>query len=451
MSTSPGHRLRSLLPALVAALCTGAGAIEPGLEIVWRDEFGGASINTANWTHEVNAWGGGNNELQYYTARTLNSFVSGGNLTIRARKEPYTEIDPSDGVEKTRQYTSARLNSRFKGDWTYGRMEVRAKLPSGQGLWPAIWMLPSDYEYGGWAASGEIDILELRGETPTEAIFSLHYGAPYPGNVYSSGSISTVDLSQDFHVYAVEWEEGRIRWFLDGELVQTRTSWWSSAGAYPAPFNKRFHLLLNVAVGGNFLMNPPENPDYFPQEMVVDWVRVSQIGQQRPYLGAPVELPGRIEAEHFDLGGQGYAYNDTTGANLGDGERPEESVDLEVTSDPGSSGNLGFVQPGEWVEYSVTVPADGSFTSSFRTASAAGGGTATLRVRSPLSRAEYTTGVTIPSTGGWQTWTTVEGDSPLEIPAGDYIARLEFLTGEFNVNWFELALPAGAVDGWFLY
>ncbi|MCB0293988.1 MAG: glycoside hydrolase family 16 protein, partial [Calditrichaeota bacterium] len=129
----------------------------PGWQLVWHDEFDGTRIDGNKWEHEVNAQGGGNNELQYYTARPVNSFVKDGVLTIQALQESYT------GPEGTRDYTSARMRTLNKGDWRYGRFDIRAKLPYGQGLWPAIWMLPTDWVYGGWAASGEIDIMELLG------------------------------------------------------------------------------------------------------------------------------------------------------------------------------------------------------------------------------------------------------------------------------------------------
>ena len=139
-----------------------------GWNLVWRDEFDGSSIDSSKWEHEVNAWGGGNNELQYYTASSANSRVIDGKLIIEARAGSYT------GDEGTRDYTSARLRTLNKGDWLYGRVEGRIKLPTGQGLWPAFWMLPTDWVYGGWAASGEIDIMELVGHEPSTVHGTLH-------------------------------------------------------------------------------------------------------------------------------------------------------------------------------------------------------------------------------------------------------------------------------------
>ncbi|WP_148717076.1 carbohydrate-binding protein [Chitinolyticbacter meiyuanensis] len=247
--------------------------VPSGWRLVWNDEFNGSSIDGSKWGFEVNAQGGGNNELQYYTSRAENARIENGKLVIEARRENYT------GSEGTRQYTSARLRTLGKGDWTYGRFEARMKLPYGQGLWPAFWMLPTDWVYGGWAASGEIDIMEavnLKAAGGNNVYGTIHYGGAWPANTYKT--ISTVPNSSaadNFHDYAVEWEPGVIRWYVDGQFYGQQTDWYSTAGAYPAPFNQRFHLILNVAVGGNW----PGNPDAsspLPQKMEVDWVRVFQ-------------------------------------------------------------------------------------------------------------------------------------------------------------------------------
>jgi len=166
-----------------------------------------------------------------------------------------------------------------KGDWKFGRIEMRAKLPFGQGLWPAFWMLPTDNVYGGWAASGEVDIMELVGHEPNKSHGTLHYGGAWPNNRSSSNSytLPAKNFSDDFHLFAVEWKAGEMRWYVDDLHYQTQTSWWSTGGPFPAPFDQRFHILLNVAVGGNW----PGNPDastIFPQTMQVDYVRVYQDG-----------------------------------------------------------------------------------------------------------------------------------------------------------------------------
>lgn len=242
----------------------------PGWNLVWQDEFSASQVDLTKWEYEVNADGGGNNELQYYTARPENSFIENGHLVIRALKESYT----SNG--QTREYTSARMRTLQKGDWLYGRIEVRAKLPYGQGLWPAIWMLPTDWVYGGWAASGEIDIMELLGHEPYKVYATLHFGGQWPNNQHSSAGtyeLQSGTFAGDFHTFALEWEREEMRWYVDGTHYGTMNQWSSDNQPYPAPFDKRFHLLLNVAVGGNW----PGNPDLttvFPQQMEVDYVRV---------------------------------------------------------------------------------------------------------------------------------------------------------------------------------
>jgi len=245
--------------------------VHDGWELVWNDEFDGDTIDLNKWEYEVNAQGGGNNELQYYTDRPQNSRVKDGLLTIQALQETFT------GPEGTREYTSARLRTKNRGDWKYGRFEIKAKLPYGQGLWPAIWMLPTDWVYGGWAASGEIDIMELIGHDPATVYGTLHYGGTYPDNVHTGASykLSFGNFALDFHVFALEWSATEMRWFVDDSLYQVQTEWYSQGNDYPAPFNQRFHLLLNVAVGGNWPGNP-DNTTSFPQRMEVDYVRVYQ-------------------------------------------------------------------------------------------------------------------------------------------------------------------------------
>ena len=240
-----------------------------GWELVWHDEFDGTSIDLKKWEHEVNAQGGGNNELQYYTDRPENSYIENGHLVIQALKEHYT------GPEGTREYTSARLRTLRKGDWKYDRFDIKAKLPFGQGLWPAIWMLPSEWKYGGWAASGEIDIMELVGHEPNKVHGTLHYGGEWPENVQSGKSYTLPQgsFADDFHLFTIEWDTTQFRWYVDGIFYQSQTQWHTTNAAYPAPFDQYFHLLLNVAVGGNW-PGDPNNSTVFPQQMVVDYVRV---------------------------------------------------------------------------------------------------------------------------------------------------------------------------------
>ncbi|MEI8342333.1 MAG: glycoside hydrolase family 16 protein, partial [Verrucomicrobiota bacterium] len=238
-------------------------------KLIWSDEFNSSSLDTTKWGFEVNGKGGGNGEKQYYTNRQQNAKITDGKLVITARKENF------QGPDGKREYTSARLVTKGKADWKYGRFEARLKFPKGKGYWPAFWLMPTGSVYGGWARSGEIDIAEVIGDKPNILYGTLHYGDKWPKNTHTGDKIilPSGDFSDDFHVIAIEWEEGEIRWYLDGKLYQTQTQWHSAGGPFPAPFNQKFFIILNVAVGGAW-PGPPAPDTVFPQAMEVDYVRV---------------------------------------------------------------------------------------------------------------------------------------------------------------------------------
>ena len=264
----------------------GSGGSDPGngWTQVWADEFDGNAIDSSKWEHEVDCWGGGNGEDQCYVSAAKNSFVKDGFLHIVAIKDrPSGAVSATDPTVVTKGHSSARLRTLGKGDWKYGRVEAKMKLPFGKGLWPAFWMLPTDRVYGGWAASGEIDIMEAINlkSGPNEVHGTLHYGGAWPNNVNSgTGYKPPENLWEDFHRYAIEWQEGEIRWFYDQKHYLTQTKWRTTAGAFPAPFDQKFHIILNVAVGGQW-PGPPDGTTTFPQEMVVDYVRVYACASDR--------------------------------------------------------------------------------------------------------------------------------------------------------------------------
>jgi len=246
------------------------------LSLVWSDEFDGAVLNVANWTIDIgdgcpNLCGWGNNELEYYRAQ--NVAVTGGNLVLTARNEYYGG----------RWFTSGKVHSRNKQTFLYGRIEMRAKIPTGGGMWPAFWMMPQDDAYGGWAASGELDIMESVNST-TSITGVIHFGGTWPNNTSSGGSYSPggINFADDFHVYAVEWEPDQIRWYVDGVLFSTKYAWqWYSDGAPgdpDAPFDQDFYIILNAAVGGNLTgcTSPSCVTAVFPQQYLIDYVRVYQ-------------------------------------------------------------------------------------------------------------------------------------------------------------------------------
>ena len=238
-------------------------------ELVWSDEFNGDSLDLSKWGFVVDARGGGNQELQYYVSDNVR--VHDGMLTIEARKEHYT------GREGSREYTSSRIRTKGKGDWLQGRFEIRARMPQGQGIWPAIWMLPTENRYGGWPRSGEIDIMEFLGHQPNRIHGTLHY-ADRSGTHSFRGKdfvLANGTFADGFHLFRLDWGPAGMRWSVDGEVFHTETKWDSGANSFPAPFDQKFHLILNVAVGGRW----PGNPDAttrFPQAMLVDYVRVYQ-------------------------------------------------------------------------------------------------------------------------------------------------------------------------------
>ncbi len=237
--------------------------------LVWSDEFDYNGLpNPLKWSYDTdgNTSGWGNNEKQFYTnGRLQNSEVKGGVLTINAIKEDFNNF----------KYTSARLITKAKGDWLYGRIEVKAKLPDGRGMWPAIWMLPTDWAYGGWPASGEIDIMENVGYDPYVILASAHTETyNHVKGTQKSGKLTVPDCYTNFHVYALEWEASEYRAYIDDTLIFTFKN--EGTGYKVWPFDKRFHLLLNVAVGGNWGGAQGIDDTIFPRSMVVDYVRVYQ-------------------------------------------------------------------------------------------------------------------------------------------------------------------------------
>ena len=286
--------------AMPAPGTTREPARERGWRLVWSDEFNGSSVDRKKWDFDRDCWGGGNNERQCYTDRRVNAAVSGGFLTITARKERFTgaavpaHMRPasSNAANVTKDYTSARMVTRGKASWRYGRIEIRAKLPAGQGTWPAIWMLPEDKSLGPWAASGEIDILEAvnlgvacagcPGGRENTILGTLHFGGNWPKNALNSTETNAPDILDGFHTFGIVWAPGRIDWTYDGRVYATkrRGDWWTSASSDPdAPFDRNFHLIVNLAVGGGLAEErglKGVDETIWPQTMKVDWVRVWQ-------------------------------------------------------------------------------------------------------------------------------------------------------------------------------
>jgi len=244
-----------------------------GWNLVWSDEFStpdGSSPDPRKWIYDLGGKGWGNHELESYTNRPENAHIEKGNLVITAQKETYTA---ADGI--ARDYTSARLKTQGLFTQTYGRIEARIKIPAGQGMWPAFWMLGEDISTVGWPKCGEIDIMENIGKEPDKLHGSLH-GPSTTANTSDLTSIFTLPAGQnfadDFHLYAVEWSPDTVRFYVDDNLYATfRSSDWPAGGKWV--FDHPFFIILNLAVGGDW-PGPPDASTNFPQSMLVDYVRV---------------------------------------------------------------------------------------------------------------------------------------------------------------------------------
>ncbi len=253
--------------------------------LIWSDEFNGpdgSMPDPAKWAVVTNGSGYGNRELEYYTDRPSNIHEEDGKLVISARRESF---NGPDGL--VRGYTSARIESQGRFQLKYGRIEARIKIPPGQGLWPAFWMLGSDYDRIGWPACGEIDIMENVGFEPSRIHGSLH-GPGYSGGHPLSGFYTLPNqgrFSEGFHVFAIEWEPETVRFYVDDILYETQTADNVPAGARWA-FDHPFFLVLNVAVGG-YWPGDPDASTPFPATMLVDYVRVYRMGEERAEKSRP--------------------------------------------------------------------------------------------------------------------------------------------------------------------
>jgi beta-glucanase (GH16 family) len=268
-------------------------------ELIWSDEFSGDVLDRSKWTPELSCWGGGNNERQCYIDSPDTVRVEEGHLVLAAlpqshEAEAYPQDWPERGSKVLRDYVSGKVRTKGHAQWRYGRFEARIKLPKGQSLWPAFWMLPEENVYGEWPLSGEIDIMEAinlgaickscENGTENRSSAALHFGETWPENRFLAKkrplSGAAID---DWHIYALDWREDRMEWSVDGEVFFTVESkdWFTpsvdKSENRSAPFDQPFYLMLNLAVGGNLPDNKNEkafNPNSFPAEMRIDWVRV---------------------------------------------------------------------------------------------------------------------------------------------------------------------------------
>lgn len=253
---------------------TEAELLKQGYKLKWKDDFNGDSLNKADWNVETHEPGWVNSEWQAYVDSADNIQVKDGKLLLK----PVKTVDKDGNAS----YTSGRINTQGRHDFKYGYFECRAKVPTGKGYLPAFWMMPTDENlYGQWPKCGEIDIMEVMGQETNKAYGTIHYGEPHAQS-QGTYSVSAADnFADNYHTYAVDWEPGKITWYIDGIKYHEESDWFSAKEnqgtvAYPAPFDQPFYMILNLAVGGSWVGYPDESTTYDDQEYAIDYVKVYQ-------------------------------------------------------------------------------------------------------------------------------------------------------------------------------
>ncbi len=456
-------------------------------DLVWSDEFDGNEVDLTKWNFETGGHGWGNGEAQYYT-NGANSSVSNGMLIIEARQETIG----------SNNYTSSRMNNANKGDFVYGRIEVKAKLPSTGGTWPAIWTLPTEWSYGGWPDCGEIDIMEHTGNNLGYVFGSIHTASyNHIAGTQKSGGVWLPDVVNTFHTYTLEWYPDHMDWYYDDQLVFTFENEYNTYEEWP--FDIEHHLMLNIAVGGGLGGNINHN-GVWPQHMYIDYVRIYDFdlgaGDTIP-PSAPSNLQAEVESVSVDLSWTASTDNNyvekyyvfkndeivdsVTGTNCtvvqlealteytfgvqakdfggnisemssvvvttGDIESisiPDrfeaenflymEGMETETCTDIGGGLNMAYIDEGDWLEYSIDVESEGKYFLATRTAAQS----LTGQFQLIDENENVLTTVETPVTGAWQNWVTVISDG-FNLNAG--VQRITILSQakDFNLNWFGLS------------
>ncbi|MBN1414984.1 MAG: family 16 glycosylhydrolase [Bacteroidales bacterium] len=391
-------------------------------ELVWADEFNTEGLpDSTRWSYDIGGGGWGNNELQYYTDRRLkNARVENGKLIIDAHNESYLGST----------YTSARLVSKLKGDWLYGTVEVRAKLPVGLGTWAAIWMLPTDWEYGSWPSSGEIDIMEYVGYDTNKVYGTIHTEAfNHSLGTQKGSSVTLTDAADTFHVYKTSWTPEAIELYVDDTKYYTFNN--LHTGYTTWPFDKRFHLVLNLAVGGSWGGSQGVDPTAFPARMEIDYARVYQSSDKLTIHGPPKAFPLQEDLHFFLYHDQEASYSWSL---KGDGEitSPADSSEVYVrwgcSSDTllchvsTSCGEYDLAYPVGIDDYIIYGPV---FVGSFQD---------NVLLRTPLlfgSSFTWTvpSGVTITNGQGNDSLTVTWGES-----SGSVLLSIENTCGTYNIS-----------------
>ena len=408
-----------------------------GGTLVWNDEFSGSTLDMTKWGYQLgdgcpSLCGWGNSELEYYTNSTSNTYITGGNLVLKVIKQATGGSSAS--------FTSGKILSAGLFYRTYGRFEASIRMPKGNGLWPAFWMLP---EVNNWPTTGEIDITEYRGDINNRTSATLHYGNPWPNDkYYGTDYLYSTDLAAAFHTYAVEWDVNEIRFYFDNYLIRIITRIPNSLNpasnnANVWPWNTNFHIIFNMAVGGWFTGTTDPNTVVLTKPtMEVDYVRVYDMTpviniQQTPYNGTPAPIPGIVQAEEYDRGCDQAAYYDTDLPNQG-GVFRGERVDIEACTDAGGGYDIGWTANTEWMEYTVNVASTGTYDLAFRVA-----GTSAGQLHVEMDGTNITGLVNIPNTGSYTTWQSVMASNK-SMTAGTHIMRVYFDVAGFNLNYVNI-------------
>jgi len=368
----------------------GSAASAQNWQLVWQDEF--TNSIGPDWVFETGTGSGGwgNNELEYY--RPENATIENGQLVITAKQESFGGMN----------YTSARMKTQGRKSWTYGKIEARIAIPSFQGSWPAFWMLGSNINQVGWPSCGEIDILE-HVNTNAEINGTVHWTGT-DGLHASYGSTTPVAVT-GYHVYSIEWDANTIKWFVDGTQYNV-INIANNVGS-TEEFHRDFFILLNFAIGGNW-PGFTVNNSALPAKMYVDYVKVYQNGG-----GTNPGFSTTIQAESYSA---------------------MSGVQVEPTTDAGGGSNVGYIETGDWMAYpAVNIPTSGTYKVEYRVASQNGGGRLSLDVNAGANVLGY---LDIPSTGGWQNWTTISHN--VTINAGTYNFGIFAQSGGWNINWFRI-------------
>lgn len=360
-----------------------------GMNLHWQDEFSGTALDTSKWnyeqgyyiTNDPNSWGWGNNELQHYTNSTENVFVQNGQLNIRAKNDPKSfPQDPS----RYAQYSSGKINTKDHLSFQYGRVDIRAKLPTGNGIWPALWMLPKDAAYGAWAASGEIDIMEAKGRLPGTTSGAVHFGGQWPVNKYIAGEYHFPQgqtFANDYHVYSMVWEEDNVKWYVDGKFFfkVSREQWYSVAAPNNpnAPFDQPFYLIMNLAVGGHFDGGLSPAPSDIPATMLVDYVRVYKEGSGGGNPGNPGN-PGNVSVSGVSVTPANAQVQTGQNVQLTANVAPSGATNKQVTWSVANSNTASVSQSGL-----VTGLAAGTTTVTATTADGNKTASSTITVTAP--------------------------------------------------------------------